>query len=186
VNHDPSIPWLEPLHEALEAEFHARNRIASLATADGQGNPHVRCIICRYFGPDGSIGFATDSRSEKMEQVRAKPRAELLFWLPSWREQFRIAGELRLLDEADPIRRRIWQELSAKSRALFLWPQPGLPREAGVVFAESTPTSGPIPASFAALVMSPEVVERLELSDHPHRRRRWRKANSWTAEEINP
>lgn len=180
------MPWLESLHEALEAEFHARNRIASLATVDAQGNPHVRCVICRYFGPDGSIGFATDGRSEKMEQIRSNANAELLFWLPSWREQLRLAGELRLLGESDPIRRRMWLELSEKSRALFFWPEPGLPREAAGTFVESAAASEPIPPSFAALVLTPERVERLELSDHPHRRRRWRKVNGWAAEDINP
>jgi PPOX class probable FMN-dependent enzyme len=181
---NPIIPWLEILLDGLEAEFHNRNRIAALATVDSAGQPHVRSIICRRFGPDGSVAFATDRTSEKIAQIRSNSRAELMFWLPGWREQYRLCG---LLEEVkEPLRSAIWTEMSDKSRALFFWPAPAQPREPTSAFVEFIPSATPPPQRFLVLLLVPDQVERLELNDHPHHRRRWRKDTEWEVEEINP
>ena len=53
-------------------------------------------------------------------------------------------------------------------------------------FPKAIPASDPPPASFEVIVLTPQVVEHLDLNPHPHRRRRWSREAGWAAEELNP
>lgn len=175
---------LAELREALAEEFGDRPRIAALATMDGDGRPRVRNVVCRRI-EGGVIWVTSDVRSDKNRQVRDRPAVELAFWLPGRREQFRVAGTVSFLPSADLP--EAWAGLSDSARALFTWPSPGAPRgdEPGG-FAERVAAGGPTPESFEVLVVTPDLVERLELKPHPHRRRRSRATEGWAAEELNP
>ena len=176
---------IDDLRTALDQECGPRPRVAALATVDGEGRPRVRSVVCRRVEP-GGIWVATDARSAKVDQVRARPAVELAFWLPARREQFRVAGRVGFLPGAD--RRAAWEGLSDAARALFAWPAPGLPRVDGPGdFPEAVAAGGPIPGAFEVLVIAPESVEHLDLKPHPHRRRLWRRAGAgWAVEEWNP
>jgi pyridoxamine 5'-phosphate oxidase len=43
-----------------------------------------------------------------------------------------------------------------------------------------------VPPSFLLLRLEIARVELLELGPHPHRRRRWRAADGWREERLNP
>jgi pyridoxamine 5'-phosphate oxidase len=83
-------------------------------------------------------------------------------------------------------RQRHWQALSPGGRALWGWPPPAEPFDAGAAFPEALADGTPIPDQFLLLRFALTQVELLELSGHPHRRRRWCLDNGWAEVDLNP
>ncbi len=175
---------LAALRSALDDECGAGPRVAAMATVDHEGTPRVRSVVCRRIGP-ASIWVASDARSAKNRQVRAVPAVELAFWLPRRREQFRVAGVVAIAGQED--RLAAWAELSDAARALFFWSEPGRAREDSAdACSAGVPADQPAPVAFELLALAVGQVEHLELSPHPHRRRRWRAETGWEVEDLNP
>jgi len=78
--------------EAQVAEPDDANAMA-LATATPQGAPSVRMVLLKGHGPDGFV-FYTNAESRKGGEIRANPRAALLFHWKSLHRQIRIEGPL--------------------------------------------------------------------------------------------
>ena len=110
---------------------------------------------------------------------------ELAIWTPHERQQFRLHGPIRLV-RTGAERVEIWQAMSDAARATFAWPRPGQPRQPGETFVQGIPPTAEPPGHFILLVLEPTEVETLELNDHPHTRRRWRKQGDWHVELLNP
>lgn len=116
-----------------------------LATVDPKSNePRCRSVVFRGFLklPVGHsclatcddlscvLKMCTDRRSEKVDQIRALPTAELLWYFPKYSEQYRIRGQLLLVglgdfgqdDDKDlaVARKELWGNLSDSSRESFL------------------------------------------------------------------
>jgi pyridoxamine 5'-phosphate oxidase len=183
----PSV--IQLLRDALDLEFAERPRVAVLASVDADGRPRARSVIVRDVTDSGDLWVASDARSQKNAQLRQRPQADLVFWLPARREQFRVLCRARVIGagEDEPRRRRAWLMLNDASRALFVWPAPGRPRgDCDLDFAAAVPAGDPIPDSFELLVLSAVEVDHLELGPFPHRRTRYGAQNAWQAEELNP
>lgn len=70
-----------------------------LATADADGRPSARYVLCREFDADGFV-FYTNLASRKAGDLAANPQASLVFgWLDQDR-QVRVEGEASALDDA--------------------------------------------------------------------------------------
>ncbi len=78
--------------EARESEPNDANAMA-LATATPDGAPSVRMVLLKDHGPEG-FTFYTNAQSRKGGEIRANPRAALLFHWKSLRRQVRIEGPL--------------------------------------------------------------------------------------------
>ena len=183
--------WVAALTRALAEEFgEDRPRVCTLATVDKSGAPRARSVICRRVGEDGSAWFLNDGRSEKAEHLKAVPQAEVVFWMPTVREQYRLSGSVKVVPAApdDPVRLDFWRSLSDATRATYFWPSPGAKRiDEDDEFAREVPSTIPPPPNFHVLVLRPRRVEQLQLTPHPHRRRRWMLAGNWSvAAEVNP
>src|SRR5688572_848387 len=94
-----AIPHGDPLAlfeawfaEAELAELNDPNAMA-LATATPDGAPSVRMVLLKEHGPDG-FTFYTNAHSRKGEEIRANPRAALLFHWKSLGRQVRLEGPL--------------------------------------------------------------------------------------------
>jgi pyridoxamine 5'-phosphate oxidase len=72
----------------------------ALATADGAGNPSVRMVLLKGYGPSGFI-FYTNEGSVKGEELAENPHAALLFHWKSLRRQIRIEGRVERVSDAD-------------------------------------------------------------------------------------
>jgi pyridoxamine 5'-phosphate oxidase len=139
--------------------------------------------------PDGaSFDLLTDGRSAKPAELRQQPAVELCWLLPKARCQFRLRGEVLTLPAAMQLqeRQRHWQRLNPAGRALWGWPEPGAPLEASAAFPAELADDAPLPEHFQLLRIGLEQVELLELSDHPHQRRRWSRQQGWAEEHLNP
>ncbi|HEX9794960.1 MAG TPA: pyridoxamine 5'-phosphate oxidase [Planctomycetota bacterium] len=99
----PNLP--EPLPEtplALFGAWLAESRAAglqpnpdamALATADLDGEPSVRMVLCRGFDAEaGALVFYTNRKSRKGVELAARPRAEGVFHWDAMGRQVRIAG----------------------------------------------------------------------------------------------
>jgi pyridoxamine 5'-phosphate oxidase len=178
--------WVGELREAFDAEFgEGPPRIGSLATVDEEGRPRVRSVVCRRLEDDGSLWFASDARSAKNRETRVHPFGEVAFWLPTLREQFRVAGKLNIISTGDR-RDRAWAELSDRARALFFWHPPGGPLRDDRDLPEEVGAWTAIPLTFELVILKADRVDALDLNEHPHRRRVWRADRSWAVRDVNP
>ena len=78
--------------KATASEPNNANAMA-LATATPDGAPSVRMVLLKEHGRDGFV-FYTNAESRKGAEIRANPRAALLFHWKSLRRQVRIEGPL--------------------------------------------------------------------------------------------
>ncbi|GAC1471125.1 MAG: hypothetical protein NVSMB9_16920 [Isosphaeraceae bacterium] len=184
--------WRSALETALQANVSVRTvHYAQLATIREDGRPANRTVVYRGdFEPSGELIFTTDLRSEKVRQTAANPSAELCWFFPASREQFRLLGRLQVVDETaqDELavaRMRIWQALPERSRQSFTWPTPGAPRSESVDFGRAVPLD--VPSTFALLLLNPERVDHLDLRAEPHHRTLHRfEYGVWSDDWINP
>jgi PPOX class probable FMN-dependent enzyme len=176
------MDWLPEFRAVIQRQP-AGPLVMTMATIDA-GVPRARSMVCREIGDDGRLWFTTDSRSHKVRELRATSVAECVYWSAATRDQFRFLGAVAI-ETADIARH--WQVLSDSTRATFLWPAPGEPRDPdNAHFPSSAGANPPVPPHFAAIILTPTEVEQLSLVPHPHRRQRWSAIGEWKALELNP
>jgi pyridoxamine 5'-phosphate oxidase len=71
----------------------------ALATATPNGMPSVRMVLLKDHG-EGGFTFYTNAKSRKGQEIRANPRAALLFHWKSLHRQVRIEGALEEVSRA--------------------------------------------------------------------------------------
>ena len=188
-HHEPLPPWRVLLKGARQREGRSPHaRWLQLATIAADGTPRVRTLVFRGWAGAAALDLLTDGRSAKATELRQQPAVELCWLLPRARCQFRLRGEVMVLgaDMEEHQRQRFWQELSPSARALWGWPEPGAPLEPDAVFPAEIGKEVPMPRHFQLLRIALQQVELLQLTDHPHRRSRWRLEAGWAVEPLNP
>ncbi len=88
--------WFE---EAEQQEPNDHNAMA-LATVGDDGMPSLRMVLLKGFDAEGFV-FYTNLESRKGEQLRAHPKAALLFHWKSLRRQIRIEGPVTPVSDAE-------------------------------------------------------------------------------------
>ena len=98
---DPFALFAEWLAEASKSEPADPNAM-TLATVDAQGLPDARTVLLKGFDEAGFV-FYTNLESAKGLELKANPRAALLFHWKSLRRQVRIRGTVSQVsdEEAD-------------------------------------------------------------------------------------
>ena len=172
-------------------------RFFQLATIGLDYRPRNRTVVFRGFLENSDryqdcLKIVTDIRSQKAAQIAANPWAEISWYFPKTRSQFRILGKLTLIDQECPdlelqsARKSAWQALSEPAWLQFAWAHPREPR---IDFPEVAPPSvdQPLPY-FCLLLLEPVEVDRLELRGTPQNR--WiyirDEQGNWTEQEVNP
>jgi pyridoxamine 5'-phosphate oxidase len=188
-------PWRSPLARALHRNRSlAHSRYLQLATVRAGDRPANRTVVFRGFlEGTNQLKFVTDTRSEKVDQIRKCAWGEACWYFTKTREQFRLGGRLTLVNEdhADfslqTARQISWQELSEAARSQFTWADPGKPRVSDASFDVSPPeATTPLP-HFCLLLLEPERVDHLELRGNPQNRWIYQyEGGNWTVQEVNP
>lgn len=84
-----------------------------LATADEDGQPSARVVLCKEIAPQaGHILFYTNYQSRKGRELRKNPRAAVVFHWDHRHRQVRAEGRIEPLDDAENdayFRTRPWQ-----------------------------------------------------------------------------
>lgn len=194
-------PWRVHIQKSIAKNKRlANSRYVQLATVRPDGRPANRTVVFRGFlgDDDDSLTFVTDKRSRKVVEVASNPLAEVAWYFPDTREQYRIAGSLAIIDDLhtdeklQAARARAWGAMSDPARQQFGWPEPGLPREEDEG-AFSRPVPGPQEApldTFCLVVLKVDEVERLMLKTNMRflyrKLQQGEAAAAWSEESINP
>ncbi|MGX6511398.1 pyridoxamine 5'-phosphate oxidase family protein [Rhodococcus sp. SJ-2] len=156
-----------------------------LGTVGIDGGPRVRAVILRRFDPVRSrIMFATDSRSEKVPEIRRSPRVALTMSDDQRAVQLRVEGHATLVDDTDE-RVSVWETLGRHSRELYSSPAvPGTPvRERPEVFDDDATAFD----RFAWVGVELERLDWLDLSAPRHARWRFvRRDGGWSGQSVVP
>lgn len=182
-------PWRPLLRGARQREGRSpQARWLQLATVGSDGAPRVRTLVFRGWAGPQELDLLTDGRSAKAAELIQEPRVELCWLLPKARCQFRLRGQRQQLcpDANLAARTHHWQQLNPGARALWGWPQPGAAFEASGPFPAELADGTPLPKCFELVRIAVEQVELLELTGHPHQRRRWRADQGWAEQQLNP
>jgi PPOX class probable FMN-dependent enzyme len=194
--------WRSHLARTLhEHRNQPESRFFHLATVDLDGRPRNRTVVFRGFLENSDrfkdcLKIVTDSRSQKATQIANNPWAEISWYFPKTRSQFRIFGKLIFIDrESDDLelqaaRKSAWQALSEPAWLQFAWAHPREPR---IDFPEVTPpdSNTPLP-NFCLLLLEPVEVDRLELRGTPQNRWLYLRnterdtEGNWQEQEVNP
>ncbi|NEP03843.1 MULTISPECIES: Npun_F5749 family FMN-dependent PPOX-type flavoprotein [Okeania] len=196
VEAEKLAPWRSPLARALHRNRSLTYaRYVQLATVTAEGQPKNRTIVFRGFLEEtNQLKFITDSRSNKVEQIEKNPWAEICWYFPKTREQFRLTGKLYLIKANNPdpklaqVRETTWQEISDNARQQFTWPNPGESKVEIGAFELSPPNPAYPLSNFYLLLLNPTKVEHLELKGEPQNRWLYQIDNSktWSTQDINP
>jgi PPOX class probable FMN-dependent enzyme len=192
----PQTLWRPSLILALYLNRHApQARFAQIATVRADGRPANRTITFRGFLNDTPrLTFAADARGHVTAELTQSPWAEVCWYFPVTREQFRIGGPMTLVgdDARDETlaqaRCETWRTMPESSRQIFNWPGPGRPRDHRTPFpTEHTDAQTPLP-HFRLMVLDPVEVDHLELNGNPQHRWAFRRDDreTWSGVEINP
>ncbi|MEB3359251.1 MAG: Npun_F5749 family FMN-dependent PPOX-type flavoprotein [Synechococcales bacterium] len=189
-------PWRTPLSRAIH-----RNRSLpyaryfQLATVRLDGRPANRTVVFRGFRDDSNqLETVTDARSNKFDQILNCPWAEVCWYFPQTREQFRLEGMLTLVQadgsdvDLQQERRQVWQGLSDSARSQFTWPHPGKPRAHASEFDTDPPDPDQPLDNFCLLLLDPIRVDHLELRGEPQNRFLYHRDDQghWQEQAVNP
>lgn len=96
---DPFAQFERWFNDAQNAGVHEPNAMA-LGTVDSDGQPAVRIVLLKGFGPDG-FRFFTNYESRKGRELAENPRVSLCFLWHELERQVRIEGRAERLSDAD-------------------------------------------------------------------------------------
>jgi hypothetical protein len=79
-----------------------REPCSQSAHEDACMHAHAIAHTRGFLADSDVLTFVTDRRSRKVAEVAANPAAEVCWYFPTSREQYRIAGELKVVTAEDP------------------------------------------------------------------------------------
>jgi pyridoxamine 5'-phosphate oxidase len=182
--------WLDEAIAAGEPQPYGM----ALATASAEGNPSVRWLLLRAFGPDGFV-FYTNVESPKARDLSANPRAAIAFYWASTGRQVRVSGPVEALarDAAAayfagrPRGSQLGAWASPQSRTLV--DRNALERAVADVAARFAGADVPLPPHWGGYRLVPEELELWqEGADRLHDRFRYRRVadGRWEIERLAP
>jgi hypothetical protein len=119
--------WIELVRAA--GDRHHEWRTPVLASVDADGAPQARTVVLRRVDPPARVlEVFTDRRTPKAAQLRAAPRAVVVFWSRRLNWQLRVQARVQVLVEG-PAVDQAWARLAqGASAADYLAPRaPGTP-----------------------------------------------------------
>lgn len=189
-------PWRSFLANALKKNrSQPHSRYFQLATVRSDGTPANRTVVFRGFLENtNKLKIITDSRSEKITEINNQSWGEICWYFTNTREQFRIAGNIIIVDanyqdsELQKARESTWQDLSDNARIQFAWAHPGKLRANPEAFSPPQPDGTKPLDNFCLLLFEPVKVDHLRLRGEPQNRAFYvrQEANLWDISEVNP
>lgn len=98
----PTLVWQALQRAPLDKHHEWRTPV--LATVNALGHAQARTVVLRQAARDsGTLSFFTDARSPKCAELRAQPRATLLFWSARLGWQLRAEGTARVMTDGPAV-----------------------------------------------------------------------------------
>jgi pyridoxamine 5'-phosphate oxidase len=195
---DLSLAEARDLIEQGATDRRSAAHTPSIATLNRNGLPSQRVMILRHVDwSKRALRFHTDARSAKIEEVRARGEASVLFYLPDAKVQIRLQGVATTLTQG-PLLDTAWDTSTPFARRCYMaeeapgahsdFPVSGLPD--WVEGKQPTLAEvGPAKANFAVFLFEFNSIEWLYLANSGHRRARWGwadEAQSWQGSWLVP
>ncbi len=192
----PLAPWRSLISRALHRNRSlVYARYFQLATVQQNGRPANRTVVFRGFWEQtNKLKIITDSRSQKFTEIQEQPWGEICWYFPKTREQFRLSGEITMVNsnnshnDLQKARHSTWQEISDNARIQFAWAHPGEKRANPEAFSPPLPDAIVPLDNFCLLLFEPVKVDHLELTGEPQNR--WlyiqNELGDWETLEVNP
>ena len=179
-----NIPiWRQELKSARKKEGKSPlNRWIQLSTVTGNNKPRIRTVVFRGWRKESSMLIFTDSRSDKIENLKKNSNAEVLWLFLKCKSQFRFKGKMKELE----LNTKYWDTLSEKAKSTWFWQHPGKKIDTYVQPSQIIPTNLNKPENFIVLEFEIYSVELLKLVTPIHKRYIWNKRDSWQKIEVNP
>ena len=183
--------WSAALRYTIRKNKRAReNSYCHLATLSSDGSPSNRTVVFRGMvaGTD-ALKVITDTRSEKVQELRRNPLCEISWYFANTREQFRIKARAEICTRSTSLERsESWNKLSEQAKTQFFWPTPGQVCDPQQNPAQPlTNDFSQPPDSFSLLILKPFSVDHLQLKGSPQIRRLSVLEDAvWKAVAVNP
>ena len=179
-----NIPlWRQELKSARKKEGKLpSSNWFQLCTINRDNEPRLRTVVFRGWQTESSILIFTDSRSEKVSQLKLNPNAEVLWFFFKSKSQFRFKGKMKELKE----NMKYWDSLSDISKSTWFWQHPGKEINKNIQTSQIISSDLNKPESFVVLEFEIYSVDLLKLVTPIHKRYVWHKANNWERIEIKP
>ena len=192
VDPDPFAQFVTWFGDAARAGVRAPEA-AALATATPDGAPSARMVLAKSFGPEGFV-FFTGTESRKGGELRANPRAALLFYWDPLGRQVRVEGAVEPLAREESA---AYFGTRPRGAQLGAWASPqseviesrawleARVAEAAARFEGAEPD---LPPAWGGFRLDPGVFELWQhREDRLHDRLRYRReAGGWTLERLAP
>lgn len=109
---------------------HGSYQKPSIATVDADGFARQRVVVLREVDmQQRRLTLFTDSRSEKVTELRDRPNLSWLFWDERKKVQIRMIGSA-VLEEGSERCRQYWDRLPVQGRSSYaMLPAPGTPQQ---------------------------------------------------------
>ena len=153
-----------------------------LASVSPNGEARARVVVLRELTGHVATVF-TDARSQKITELKAVPRATLLFYDPEARYQVRARGRATV-HLGDAISRRYWESLREKQeREYQSVGEPGQPHEPGSDAVDPSLAN----RYFAVLRISLDFLDTLKIEQAGHLRYQFsRDDGEWSGGRVVP
>jgi pyridoxine/pyridoxamine 5'-phosphate oxidase len=146
-----------------------------------ENEPVVRTVVLRDATDEHELIFFTDSRSQKVEQFKTNPNAEVLFYHPKKLLQIKAKGTISFLSDDERLKyyRNKIQGPSINDYITKAPPSTPIKNPDLVEYNEDE-------VNFCVLVLKIETLEGLQLKRPNHIRTRFKRANDWKGEFLLP
>lgn len=155
------------------------NRYCSLASVNNN-KPIVRTVVLRDMTEGYNLIFFTDTRSEKVEQFRENPNAEVLFYNPKKLLQIKVGGSIELVKDEERLNyyKQKVQGFSQNDYTTLKRPSSPIKNPDEVEYGEEL--------NFTVLELKTEYIESLQLKRPNHMRCLFKKKNDWKGQFLVP
>lgn len=145
-----------------------------------KNKPVNRTVVLRNVTDENHLIFYTDIRSGKVQQYKANPNAEALFYNHKKLWQIKVSGKIKIVEDLDQINyyKQKVQGASTKDYTTIKSPGSQIKNPDHVDYGEEL--------NFAVLELETECIESLQLKRPNHIRCKFEKENDWKGQFLVP